>query len=150
MFVIVFICVRKAVKEMSFFSDAAGWAVAFCVALLSIMGLLRFLGSPGLAPHSGGEPRETGGLIDVVLLPYGVLALTILLAFLLLGASRVLRGREPSHSLKGARSHSASTKPCARAGGLHPQETRLPDLPDRRQIVGRKNGEMLRQPEGGR
>jgi hypothetical protein len=150
MFAMVFVVAHRALKEMQPFGDTSSWIVAFCVALLSIMGLLRFLGSPGPVASRGGEPREIGGLLDMVLMPYTVLALAILLVLLLLGASKVLRGREPSHLLKGAKSRGMRTKPCAWEGGLRPQRTRPADLPERRQIVDRKDGEMLRQPEGGR
>ena len=56
MFVIVLMCVHKAIKETPFFGDAAGWVVAFCVTLL--VGLVRFLGSAAQPAYSEAEPRE--------------------------------------------------------------------------------------------
>jgi hypothetical protein len=94
MFVIVFICARRAMKEMAFLDDGAGWAVAFCVALLSILGLVRFFAPSKTVATPAGEAGDTGGLINVVLLPYVALALTLILTLLLLAIGRLLHGRE--------------------------------------------------------
>lgn len=116
MFVIVLVCVHRTVKEMSFFGDATGWVVAFCVALLSIIGLVRFFGSPEQPTHSGTEPGETGGLLDFVLLPYVVLGLTILLVLLLLAVGRVLYGRELWHPWELVKNRRTSNEPSVREG----------------------------------
>ena len=150
MFVIVLVCVHRAVKEMSFFGDAAGWVVAFCVALLSIVGLVRFLGSPRPMALPGGEPKETAGLIDVVLLPYVALALTILLVLLLLAVGRVLHGREPRHPLEPARSRRTIAEPHVQRGNNHRRETKPSESSKTRPITVWKNGEMITKTEGTR
>jgi hypothetical protein len=43
MFVIVLVIVHTTIKTGFCFGNAAGWVVAFCVALRSIMGLVRLL-----------------------------------------------------------------------------------------------------------
>jgi hypothetical protein len=147
MFVIVFVCIRKAVKEMSFFGDAAGWAVSFCVALLSIAGLVRFFGSPETATAPAGEPRETCGLIDFVLLPYVALVLTILLVLLLLGVGKVLHGREPQHHWKPARSVRTAVKPHLERGRKPGKETKAPESTDERPTGVMKNTMMKKRTE---
>jgi hypothetical protein len=139
MFVIVLMCVQKTVKEMGFFGHAAGWAVAFCVALLSIIGLIRFLGSSEAGSAPAGEPRQTGGLLDVVLFPYVALPLTILLVLLLVAVRRVLYGREPSHHWTPARSVRTAVKPNLERSPKPGKETKAPESTDARLITVSKN-----------
>ena len=139
MFVIVFVCARKAVKEMSSFSDPAGWAVAFCVALLSILGLVRFFGSPETAAAPGQAPGETSGLLDFVLLPYVALALTLILMLLLLAVGRLFHGRESQHHWKPARSARAAAKPNLERSPKPGKETKVPQSTDARLIAISKN-----------
>jgi hypothetical protein len=150
MFVIVFVCIQRAVKEMSFFGDAAGWGVAFCAALLSIVGLVRFFGSPGPVASRGGEPRETGGLLDVVLLPYVALALTILLVLLLLAVGRVFHSREPRHPQEPARNRRTVAEPYAEVATNHRKETKLSESSERRPVTARKAGKMIKKTGGTR
>jgi hypothetical protein len=150
MFVIVLACVHGAIKRMSFFGDAAGWVVTVCVALLSIVGLVRFFGSPEPVALPGGEPRETGGLMDVVLLPYVALALTILLVLLLLAIGRVLHGREPWHPPELARNRRTVAGPHVEEVRNHRKETKPAGSSKKRHIAAQKNGEMIKKTEGTR
>ncbi len=147
MFVIVFMCVRKAVKEMSFFGDAAGLAVSFCVALLSIIGLVRFFGSTEAGAPSGREPTETGGLLDVVLLPYVALAATILLVLLLLAAGRVLHGGELRHLLGGRTNQRTIAKPGMQERDSHQRELKPFEPSGRKQIIMQKNRKAINKLE---
>jgi len=82
MFLLVLACAHKAITKMALFGNAGGWVVAVCVALLSIIGLVRFFAAPDQPARSGAEPVETSGLLDFVLLPYVVLPIAILLVLL--------------------------------------------------------------------
>ena len=87
MFVIVFVVARGALKEVPLFSGAGSGIVAFCTAVLAVMGLLRFLGSPNQGMRT--ERTSGGGIFDFILLPYATLAIAILLVLLLLALSKV-------------------------------------------------------------
>lgn len=150
MFVIVFVCVRKTVKEMSFFGDAVGLAVTFCVALLSILGLVRFFGPSDIVAAPAGEAGDSGGLIDVVLLPYVALALTILLMLLLLPLGKRLHGRELGHLLGGWTHKETAGKPKMQESDYYQRETKPFTSPVKRQITGRENGQTMKQSKSGR
>ena len=150
MFVIVFVCVRRAVKEMSFFGDAAGSAVTFCVALLSILGLVRFFGPSETAATPTEAPGESGGLLDFVVLPYVALALTILLMLLLLPLGKRLHGRELGHLLGGWALKGTAGKSKMQESDYHQRETKPFASPVKRQITGRENGQTMKQSESGR
>lgn len=83
-FILVFVVSHRALKEMSFFGRNGNWLVACCVALLSVVGLVRFFGSSQQSTAGfGGHPEETDGLVDFILLPYVVLPIAIVLTLLL-------------------------------------------------------------------
>ena len=150
MFVIVLACVHGAIKKMSFFGDAAGWGVTVCVALLSIAGLVRFSGSPEPVALPGGEPRETGGLMDVVLMPYLALAVTIILMLLLLPVGRLLHGGETRHPPELSRNRRTVAGPRIEEVRNHRKETKPAGSSKKRQITAQKNGEMIKNTEGTR
>jgi hypothetical protein len=87
MFVIVFVVARGALKEMPLFGDVGSWPVAFCTAVLAVMGLLRFLGPSD--PSTRTERTPGGGIFDFILLPYAALAISILLVLLLLALGKI-------------------------------------------------------------
>lgn len=97
MFVIVFVVARGALKEIPLFGDTGSWPVAFCTAVLAVLGLLRFLGSPNQGMRT--ERTSGGGTFDFILLPYATLALALLLVLLLLALSKVRpsKGRIPGN-----------------------------------------------------
>jgi len=92
MFVMVFVVARQALKDLPLFGDRGGWMVAVCVAALSVIGLLRFFGSPGQAPVAS-EPRNGDGVLTAILLPYVVLTLSALLVLFLLALGKWLPAR---------------------------------------------------------
>lgn len=87
MFVIVFVVARGALKETPLFGNTGSWPVALCTAVLAVIGLLRFLGTP--RPSTGTERTPGGGIFDLILLPYAALAIALLLVLLLLALGRV-------------------------------------------------------------
>jgi hypothetical protein len=150
MFAMVFVVARRALKEMRLFGDASSWIMAFCVALLSIIGFVRFLGSSEAVTASAGEPRRTGGLLDVILLPYMALAATILLVLLLLAVYRLFHGRELGRLLGGPTRKETAAKPGMQEGDYHQRETKPFEPSDRKQIIARKNGKAVKKLEGER
>ncbi len=82
-FVLVFAVTCRALRGTPLFGDRDGWITAVCVAALSVIGLLRFFGSPGHATSRTGEPQKGDSLLDFVLLPYVALAISIVFVLLL-------------------------------------------------------------------
>jgi uncharacterized membrane protein len=119
-FIIVLVCSQRALKQIPLFCDGPTWVLAFCVALLSIVGLVQFFGSPEQPARSGGEPKEPGGLLDFVLLPYVALALSILFVLLL----RTLGKWSPNKSATPREVRRA--KPASRAETLIRQRQMTP------------------------
>jgi hypothetical protein len=151
MFVIVLVCAHRAIRRMSFFGEtAANWVVAVCVALLSIVGLVRFFGSP----QSGGSPesgtKEAVSLFDVILLPYVALALTILLVLVLLALGKVLHGRQPWYPPELGRNRRAIAEPCREEVRNHHKGATPSESSKRTQSGVSKNPEMIRKIEGTR
>lgn len=150
MFVIVLVCVHRAVRGMSFFGDAAGWVVTVCVALLSIVALVRFFGSPqpGVSRESG--TKEAVSLLDVILLPYVALALTILLVLLLLALGKVLHGRQPWYPPELGRNRRTVAEPSLEEVRNHRKEAKPSESSKKRQTGVRKNAAMIEKTEGKR
>lgn len=105
MFMLVLTCVHKAIRKMALFGDVAGWVVAVCVALLSIVGLVRFFAIPDQRAGAGAEPTETGSWVDFILLPYIVLPIALLLVLLFSAVDRVRHRWVSRHLHDGTRSH---------------------------------------------
>lgn len=93
-FIIVLVCSQRALKEMPFFCDGPTWLIAFGVAMLSIIGIVQYFGSPEQSAPAQEEPKKPGGLLDFVLLPYVVLALGILFVLLLAAIERLNHRRQ--------------------------------------------------------
>ncbi len=148
MFIILLVVVHTTIRKRFSFGDAADWVVAFCVALLSIIGLVRFLGSSGAVIAPAGEPKGAGGVLDVVLLPYAALAGTILLMLFLLAVGRVLHGREPWRLLEPAKNCRTSTERGVREGDHRRRETKSYDSGGEKHVMVWKNGEMMKKGDG--
>ncbi len=88
-FIIVLVCSQRALKEMPFFADGPTWVLAFGVAMLSIIGIVQFFGSPEQSVPAREASKKPGGLLDFVLLPYVVLALSIVFVLLLAAIKRL-------------------------------------------------------------
>jgi hypothetical protein len=87
MFAIVLVVAHRALKEMPLFGDGGSWVIAFCTAVLSVIGLLRFFGSPGQGTRT--ERTSGGGIFDLILLPSATLAIALLLVLLLLALGKL-------------------------------------------------------------
>jgi hypothetical protein len=72
-FIIVLVCSHKALRKTLLFGNAGGGVIAVSVALLSVVGLVRFFGLSGSRDPPSGQPGSSGGL-DFILLPYVALA----------------------------------------------------------------------------
>lgn len=93
-FIIVLVCSQRALKEMPFSCDGPTWLIAFGVAMLSIIGIVQYFGSPEQSAPAREESKKPGGLLDFVLLPYVVLALGILFVVLLAAIERLNHRRQ--------------------------------------------------------
>ena len=100
LFVLVLVVVHKTITDMSFFGDMSGRVVATCVAVLSVMGLLRFFGATGSATRAVSEPRTNDDVLNFVLFPYAVLLISVLL---MLALRRVWPGAKPRQLDEGNR-----------------------------------------------
>jgi len=99
-FVIVLVCSQRALKEIPFFCNSPTWVLAFCVAMLSVVGLVQFFGSPEQSAPGREEPKRPGGLLDFVLSEYSALAIGILFALLLAAIERLNHRRQARHLSK--------------------------------------------------
>jgi len=94
-FVILFVTIHQALKQMPLFGKKTSIAVAICVSLLCIIGLHQhFFVTTG---HSGAAEQgseHTNGF-NFLLLPYTALALAILLTLLLLFLFKKFGGERP-------------------------------------------------------
>lgn len=99
-FVLVWVVVHRALKEMQFFKGKATIAiVATCVSLLSVMGMFHFFGA-GVGQHSVSDKASGQGTnLDFVLVPYAALGIAIVLLALYLSGAKLLRKGKSKDSL---------------------------------------------------
>ncbi len=145
MFAMVFVIARAVLSEMPEFGKASSWIVAFCVALLSIMGLVRFFGSPETGISSEIETRGLGGLISVLVLPYVALALTLLLVLFLFEPSGMLHGSESQCRQEPTNGHRTIAKRSMQKSERRRKETKSCDLSGQRHCMVQKNGEIIKK-----
>ncbi len=93
-FIIVLVCSQRALKEMPFFCDGPTWLIAFGVALLSVLGLVEFFGSPAQSAPAPEEPKRPAGLLDLVLSEYTALAIGMIAVLLLAAIERLNHRRQ--------------------------------------------------------
>lgn len=84
-FTILFTTISMALKQASFFKGKISTIVALCVSLLSVIGMLRFLGL------ANGESSRSGRNFDVILLPYAALGIAVLLLLLIAFLLKIFR-----------------------------------------------------------
>jgi len=139
-FIIVLVCSQRALKEMPFFCDGPTWVLAFCVAMLSVVGLVQFFGSPEQSAPAGEESKKPGGLLDFVLLPYVVLALSIVFVLLLAAIERLNRRRQARRLSKPLSSTDAkitlsvpNTNPAKRTKPIIPPQGHKQSLESRKE-----------------
>jgi phosphotransferase system glucose/maltose/N-acetylglucosamine-specific IIC component len=94
-FVVLFVAIHRTLKEMSLFKSGTSVVVALCVALLCMIGLQHFLvsGEGGHAVYKNMSESNSKTGIQIILLPYAALAITMLLCLLLLTIARIFAGR---------------------------------------------------------
>lgn len=110
-FVLLFVVILHVLRQYSSFGHVTAVVAALCVSVLCIMGLKNFLlsgeGNPTVVQYATKSDNQTG--IEIILLPYTVLAIVIILVVLLLGLAKIF----PSQITKGYRREAPhrATKP---------------------------------------
>lgn len=82
-FILVFVMTCRILRRATEFQGLPHRVVAFCVAALSVIGLLRTFGLQDSASQLVSVSR--GPAIDALLIPYAALGLTLLILFILMG-----------------------------------------------------------------
>lgn len=96
MFALLWVIIFKTVEKIPFLAGKlVGATVATCVSLLSVIGMLRFLGARDGTYNSAHETGGDSSNVNCILLPYAALGIAILLLALYLFVSRLL-GRDKS------------------------------------------------------
>ena len=102
-FLIVLAVTFEALKQMSTFGQRTSFMVAVCVSLLSILGVVGLT----TVPEGGSQTTYEGhGLhvnLDFILVPYGALALAVILTLLLRWIARRFREQQPQEPEKTTR-----------------------------------------------
>lgn len=139
-FIIVLVCSQRALRAMPFFAAGPTWVLAFGVALLSVLGLVEFFGSPEQSAPAREESKKPSGLLDFVLLPYVVLALGIVFVLLLAAIERLNRRRQARRLSKPLNSAEAKirltapkTNPAKRMKPIIPPQGHRQSLEDRKE-----------------
>ena len=88
----IFITVYRVLSQQSLFKGSAARVLALCVSILCILGLFRpFLNHEDIGAISD---KRGSGIIDIVLLVYGLLALVVFLSVIVCFAKKLFRGNE--------------------------------------------------------
>jgi len=139
-FVIVLVCSQRALKEMPFFCDGPTWVLAFCVAMLSVVGLVQFFGLPEQSAPAREEPKKPGGLFDLLLSEYAALAIGIVFVLLLAAIERLNRRRQARRLSKPLSSTDAkitlsvpNTNPAKRTKPIIPPQGHRQSLENRKE-----------------
>jgi amino acid transporter len=139
-FIIVLVCSQRALKEMPFFCDGPTWVLAFGVAMLSVIGIVQFFGSPGQSAPAQVESKKPGGLLDLILLPFFVMTLGILIVLLLAAIERLNRRRQARRLSKPLSSTDAKirlpvpkTNPAKRTKPIVPPQGHRQSFEDKKQ-----------------
>jgi hypothetical protein len=100
--VLIFTMVLKALKNTAFFGNGTVIVVAICVTILCTIGIYEFFIGQGRAPkyESISSDRNEGFGYKLFLLPYTALAVTILLALLLLSVGKIVLHRKQKNLRK--------------------------------------------------
>lgn len=91
-FLILFVMIRKILKQMSMFQGPTVVIVAICVSLLSVIGLSRFFVIADVTCKATANRRDI--TLDFIFLPYTALALTIVLGLLFWFVNRISRNHK--------------------------------------------------------
>jgi hypothetical protein len=138
-FIIVLVCSQRALKQIPLFCDGPTWFLAFCVAMLSVIGIVQFFGSPEQSAPAREESKKPGGLLDFVLLPYVVLALSLVFVLLLAAVERLNRRRQARRLSKLLSSTEVVSRPPApRTNRVKPSKSLAPPQGHRQSLEDRK------------
>jgi amino acid transporter len=139
-FIIVLVCSQRALKAMPFFCDGPTWLLAFGVAVLSVIGIVQYFGSPERSAPAPEESKKPGGLLDFVLLPYVVLALGILFVLLLAAIERLNHRRQARRLSKISSEMKAQMRLPAKSHGSRSKRTKplTPPQGHRQSLESRK------------
>ena len=107
LFVLLYLVIYKSLKFSSFFRGPTAIVVAVCVSLLSTIGVMRTFTVGGWDINVENNSSKSGDGLDIILIPYTALALSILVVLILLFLSRLFkakkierRSKETKHRIK--------------------------------------------------
>jgi hypothetical protein len=92
-FVVLFVAILMVLRQSSMFDKPTAVVLAFCVAVLCLIGMFRVVVVPtsGVVVDAANDSRP---LLNTILLPYAAMALALLLTLLYMLIAKVLGGRE--------------------------------------------------------
>ncbi len=93
-FLILFVMIRKILKQMSIFQGPTSLVMAVCVSLLSVIGLSRFFVTADMRCKTTANRCDI--TLDFIFLPYVALTLAMILVLLLLFVNRISRNHKMS------------------------------------------------------
>jgi small-conductance mechanosensitive channel len=120
-FAVVFLVAREALR-VSPFRGPAGLALAVCISLLAVLGMLDFGG--GIVVSRSDGARNNGSALQVVLIPYAALAISsaLILALWLLNSLCQYKRTEAKMNIeRRSRMKPASALPRSSVSGRKPQ-----------------------------
>lgn len=91
-FLILFVMIRKILKQMSIFQGPTALVMAVCVSLLSVIGLSLFFVIADMSCKT--TTNRCDITLDFIFLPYVALALAMILVLLLLFVIRISRNHK--------------------------------------------------------
>ena len=125
-FILLWVIIFRTLRDVAFFKGKVVEAImATCVSLLSVTGMFRFL---GVGNGSYSVSRETGGdstNLDIILLLYAALGITIVLLLLYLLPGKLLGSDKPKKSLRDAERRTESAFQFDLGKGDRPAEDNL-------------------------
>ena len=138
-FIIVLVCSQRALKTMPFFCDGPTWLLAFGVAMLSVIGIVQYFGSPERSAPAREESKEPGGLLDLVLSEYAALAVCIIVVLLLAAVERLNHRRQMRRLSKPFSSSEATIRlPMPKANRVKRTKPLTPPQGHRQSLESRK------------
>lgn len=98
--VILFVTILSALKKIEIFRSGTRIILSFCVALLSVIRLLRFFVIKNVSCKTAVNNHKFDISFDFILLPYAVLALSVLLILFFQFISKIFKNHKENKSLK--------------------------------------------------
>ena len=94
LFILLYLVILKSLKFSSFFRGPTAIVIAICASLLSAIGVMRTFTVGGWDINVENNSSKSGGGLDIILIPYTALALSILTVLILLFLSRFFKGNK--------------------------------------------------------